>query len=111
MLKSERDALINLMTPEERQTYSHIMTDWRVRRVASANQPIALRQLLDEQPTNIPMPLRQTLRATVERDEMGPTVGAIPPDFTLKQLGSVELVTLSSFRSYQPVALVFGSYT
>ena len=51
------------------------------------------------------------LAATVERDEMGPFVGAIPPDFTLNQLRADEPVTLSSFQGQKPVALVFGSYT
>jgi peroxiredoxin len=47
----------------------------------------------------------------VARDEMGPQVGAYPPDFSLKRLDSDTRVRLSSFRGTRPVALVFGSYT
>jgi peroxiredoxin len=55
--------------------------------------------------------LLQVLEATAERDAMGPQVGDLPPDFTLKRLGGDDTVTLSSLREQRPVALVFGSYT
>ena len=45
------------------------------------------------------------------RDETGPKVGEVPPDFSLKRLGSPDRVSLSSFKGRQPVALAFGSYT
>ena len=45
------------------------------------------------------------------RDETGPKVGEVPPDFSLKRLESLERVRLSSFKDRQPVALAFGSYT
>jgi hypothetical protein len=35
----------------------------------------------------------------------------LAPDFTLEPRDGGPAVTLSSFRSRQPVALVFGSYT
>ena len=44
--------------------------------------------------------------------DMPPCIGEIAPDFTLpfaEQKG--EELTLSSFRSDKPVALIFGSYT
>jgi hypothetical protein len=56
-------------------------------------------------------PLRLALEAVVARDEMGPRVGAYPPDFSLKRLDADAWVRLSSFRGKRPVALVFGSYT
>jgi len=45
------------------------------------------------------------------RETHAPEVGAEAPDFALPLLGSQERVQLSSFRSHQPVALIFGSYT
>ena len=54
---------------------------------------------------------RAALEATMARDETGPKVGEVPPDFSLKRLGSPERVLLSSFKSRLPVALAFGSYT
>jgi peroxiredoxin len=47
----------------------------------------------------------------VARDEMGPHVGTVPPDFNLKRMGSEERVRLSSFKGQKAVALIFGSYT
>ena len=55
--------------------------------------------------------VRGALEATMARDETGPKIGEVPPDFFLKRLGSSDRVSLSSFRGRQPVALAFGSYT
>ena len=55
--------------------------------------------------------LRQAMKAVVVKDEMGPNVGEVPPDFNLKLVGSEERVRLSSFKGQRPVALIFGSYT
>ena len=69
------------------------------------------RQVLAAQGSTVSPALRAALEAVVARDEMGPQVGAYPPDFALKQLGTDARVRLSSFRGQQPVGLVFGSYT
>lgn len=37
--------------------------------------------------------------------------GDLAPDFALEPRGGGPVITLSSFRGKQPVALVFGSYT
>ncbi len=110
MQKAERDALITQMTPGERQNYFQILQGWQAR-IAATDSPIRIKQLFDELDDDVPETLRIVLAATVERDEMGPKEGEIPPDFTLKQLGSDNTVQLSSFRDQRPVALVFGSYT
>jgi hypothetical protein len=54
---------------------------------------------------------RQAMKAVVQRDEMGPNAGDVPPDFNLKLMGSEDRVRLSSFKGQKPVALIFGSYT
>lgn len=111
MQKAERDALINRMSSEERQTFSRIIQDWRARILATKDAPLTIRQLFDAQTEDLLSAVRQALAATVERDETGPLIGELPPDFTLKCLGTETSVTLSSFRGQRPVALVFGSYT
>ena len=55
--------------------------------------------------------LRRAMESLVVRDEMGPHVGDVPPDFNLKRMGSNERVRLSGFKDQRPVALIFGSYT
>jgi hypothetical protein len=111
MQKAERDALITHMSAEERQTYFGIIQDWRARILAATDTPVTVRQLFNALAEDLPSALRQALAATAERDAMGPRVGELPPDFTLKRLGVDEAVTLSGFRGHRPVALVFGSYT
>ena len=51
------------------------------------------------------------MEAVVVRDEMGPHVGDMPPDFSLKRVGSKERVQLSNFKGQQPVSHILGSYT
>ncbi|ETX07446.1 hypothetical protein [Candidatus Entotheonella palauensis] len=112
MQKAERDALITQMTPEERQDYFRILQDWRAQRMASADPLIRAKQLFEQVTETPAAAVHAALMATVERDEMGPRVGEVPPDFALAQLGSKDrIVTLSGFRGQQPVALIFGSYT
>ena len=60
---------------------------------------------------DLPADQRAALEAVMARDETGPKVGDVPPDFSLKRLGSSERIRLSSFKDRQPVALAFGSYT
>ena len=50
------------------------------------------------------------MESVVARDEK-PHVGDVPPDFSLKQMGSEERVQLSKFKGQKPVALIFGSST
>ncbi len=112
MQKAERDALITQMTPEERQDYFRILQGWRERRTASIDPQLRAKQLFEEMTETPSAAVHAVLAATVERDEMGPRVGDVPPDFALAQLGSQnEVVELSRFRGQQPVALIFGSYT
>ena len=111
MQKAERDAAINRMSPEERQTYFNMMQAWRAQRLASSGDGVSVKQLYASQTGELSATLRQALESVVERDEMGPQVGELPPDFALKRVGSDDRVQLSSFRGERPVALVFGSYT
>jgi hypothetical protein len=67
--------------------------------------------MLDEAGGGLNGMLRQAMEAVVQRDEMGPNVGEVPPDFDLKLVGTEERVKLSSFKVHTPVVLIFGSYT
>ena len=44
-------------------------------------------------------------------DPLAPKAGDAAPDFELRDLQGENPVRLSRFRSQQPVALVFGSFT
>ena len=46
----------------------------------------------------------------IQAQNRAPLAGTPAPDFTLKKLGSDEVVTLSTMTG-RPVVLVFGSYT
>ena len=50
------------------------------------------------------------MEGVVQRDEMGPHAGDVPPNFNLKLMGSENRVRLSSFKGQKPVTLIFGSY-
>ena len=110
MQKAERDAAINRMSPEERQAYFGIMQEWRAQ-LASSEHDVSVKQLYASQTGELSATLRQALESVVARDEMGPQVGELPPDFGLKRVSSDDRVQLSSFRGQHPVALIFGSYT
>jgi hypothetical protein len=45
------------------------------------------------------------------RETKAPAVGDAAPDFELPRLGGGAPVRLSQFRTVQPVALIFGSFT
>jgi hypothetical protein len=69
------------------------------------------REMLEAVGADLTPILREAMEAVVARDEMGPHVGTVPPDFDLKLMGTEDRVRLSSFKGQKPVALIFGSYT
>lgn len=111
MQKAERDHIMTRLSQTERGNFRRIIQDMRTRATTSSGRGVIARQVLEPQGEALSPLLRAALQAVVERDEMGPQVGAYPPDFCLKRLGSDAQVRLSSFRGKRPVALVFGSYT
>lgn len=111
MHKAERDQAITRLSPAERDQFRRIIQDIHARAKATPGHGMTARQVLTAQGDALSPPLRMALEAVVARDEMGPQVGAYPPDFCLKRLDSDARVRLSSFRGQRPVALVFGSYT
>ena len=46
-----------------------------------------------------------------DHEHLAPSPGDLAPDFELNDVAGSNPVRLSSFRSVQPVALVFGSFT
>jgi hypothetical protein len=85
--------------------------DYREKRKTTSGGQIPAREMLDAVGGGLTDMLRQAMEAVVLRDEMGPHVGDVPPDFDLKRVGSEERVRLSSSKGQKPVALIFGSYT
>ena len=116
MLKSQRDRLMSSLTGDDRQSMREIIAAIKEARggspdLAAAQGAKTAREIMEGWQVALPDEVRSALEATLVRDETGPKVGDLPPDFDLKRLGSEERVRLSSFRGNKPVALAFGSYT
>ena len=106
MLKAERDNAISRLSDEHRQDLRRV-----VAAIQAARGRITARELLEGWQEDLPTEVRAAVEAILVRDETGPKVGDVAPDFHLKRLGSEERVRLSDFRGRRPVALAFGSYT
>ena len=111
MLKADRDQIMANLQDDDRKQFRQFIDDYREKRKASSGGQTPAREILDEAGGDLNGMLRQVMEAVVLRDEMGPHVGDVPPDFDLKFVGSEERVKLSSFKGQKPVALIFGSYT
>jgi hypothetical protein len=111
MHKAERDQVMTRLSPAERDHFHRLIQDMRTQAPSSSGPRRLAGQVLAAHASTMSPALRAALEAVVARDEMGPPVGAYPPDFALTQLGTGTRVRLSSFRGQQPVGLVFGSYT
>lgn len=111
MLKAERDRILGNLQGEDRKQFRRFIDDYRTKRKAASGGQMPAREMLDAVGADLTDILRQAMEAVVARDEMGPHVGEVPPDFNLKLTGSEERVRLSSFKGQRPVALIFGSYT
>jgi len=111
MAKADCDQIMEQLQATERNQFGQFFDDYRSKRKAADGAQMPAREMLDAVSGNLSDILRQALDAVVARDEMGPHVGDVPPDFNLKLMGSDELVKLSNFKDERPVALIFGSYT
>ena len=111
MLKADRAQIMANLKHDDRNQFRQFIDDYREKRKASSGGQIPAREMLDEAGGGLNGMLRQAMEAVVQRDEMGPNVGEVPPDFGLKLVGTEERVKLSSFKVHTPVVLIFGSYT
>ena len=111
MLKADRDQIMAQLQGGERKQFRQFIDDYRTKRKAASDGQMPAREMLDAVGEDLASNLRQAMEAVVLRDEMGPHVGDVPPDFYLKRMGSEERVRLSGFKDQRPVALIFGSYT
>ena len=111
MLKADRDQIMGQLQGEDRKQFRQFIDDYRTKRKAVSGGQMPAREMLDAVGGDLTDILRQAMEAVVLRDEMGPHVGTVPPDFNLKRMGSEERVRLSGFNDERPVALIFGSYT
>lgn len=111
MLKAGRDQIMKQLQETERKQFRQFIDDYRNKRKAAARGQIPAREMFDAVSGDLTDILREAIEAVVIRDEMGPDVGDVPPDFNLKLMGSDKQVRLSSFEGNKPVALIFGSYT
>ncbi len=111
MLKADRDQIMENLSDDDRKQFRQFIDDYRAKRKAASGGQMPAREMLDAVGGDLTGILRQAMEAVVFRDEMGPHVGDVPPDFNLKRMGDEERVRLSSFNGERPVALIFGSYT
>ena len=111
MLKADRDQIMENLSEDDRKRFSEFIDDYRAKRKASSGGQMPVREMLEVVGDGLTDVARQAMEAVVQRDEMGPHVGDVPPDFNLKLIGSEDGVRLSSFKGQKPVALIFGSYT
>lgn len=116
MLKAQRDSVISRLSDEDRQKLRRVVAAIKQARGGNPYAPanggrITERELLEGWQEELSSEVRSALDAILMRDESGPRVGEMAPDFFLKRLGSEDRVRLSDFRGQRPVALAFGSYT
>lgn len=111
MLKADRDQIMANLEDDERKQFRQFIDDYRAKRKNGSRGQTPAREMLNAVSTDLTNKLRQAMEAVTARDEMGPNVGEVPPDFNLKRMGSEERVRLSGFKDQRPVALIFGSYT
>ncbi len=109
MDKAERDRIMTRLSQTDRDHFRHFIQEVRSCAAVSGLR-VTAHQVLTSQGHTVSPTLRAAMEAVVARDEMGPQVGTLPPDFCLKRLGTEEWVRLSGFRGQRPVALVFGSF-
>ena len=111
MLKADRDQVMANLKDDDRKQLRQFIDDNREKRKALSGGQMPAREMLDAVGGDLNSMSRQAMEAVAQRDEMGPNVGDVPLDFSLKLVGSEERVRLSSFKGQKPVALIFGSYT
>ena len=111
MLKADRDQIMENLSEGDRKQFREFIDEYRAKRKASSGGQMPAREMLESVGDGLTDVARQAMKAVVQRDEMGPHAGDVPPDFNLKLMGSEDRVRLSSFKGQKPVALIFGSYT
>ena len=111
MLKADRDQIMENLSEDDRKQFREFIDDYWAKRKASSGGQMLAREMLEAAGDGLTDVARQAMKAVVQRDEMGPNAGDVPPDFNLKLMGSEDRVRLSSFKGQKPVALIFGSYT
>ena len=111
MLKADRDQIMGQLQGDDRKQFRKFIDDYRTKRKVASGGQMPAREMLDAVGADLTNLLRQAMEAMVARDEMGPNVGDVPPDFNLRRVGSEDRVRLSEFKDQRPVALIFGSYT
>ena len=99
------------LSEDDRNQFREFIDDYRAKRKASSGGQMPAREMLEAVGDGLTDVARQAMEAVVQRDEMGPHAGDVPPNFNLKLMGSENRVRLSSFKGQKPVALIFGSYT
>ena len=87
------------LSEDDRKRFSEFIDDYRAKRKASSGGQMPAREMLEVVGDGLTDVARQAMEAVVQRDEMGPHAGDVPPDFNLKLIGgSEDRVRISSFK-------------
>ena len=116
MLKAERDNAITRLGDQDRLLFRRVVDAMKDAKAVNPNGQtgsgrMTARRVVEHWDVPLTGDVKLAAEAVLARDEMGPGVGELAPDFDLKRLGSDDRVRLSDFRGRRPVALAFGSYT
>ena len=86
MEKAKRDAILNSLSPQDRDSYRQILQEIRAEAKALPGEQIARRkQVLALRLGSLNTNVQAALTATTARDESGPAEGEVPPDWGRKK--------------------------
>ena len=88
MLKADRDQIMENLSEDDRKRFREFIDDYRVKRKVSSGGQMPAREMLGAVGDGLTDVALQAMEAVVQRDEMGPHAGDVPPDFNLKLIGS-----------------------
>ena len=111
MDKADRDRIMTSMTEGQLSEHRRALDQLKSLMKESDGPRLTVKHMLDSSMVKVAPEGLLPIESVLDRDEMGPKPGELPPDFYLKLKGSDERVRLSDFQGRGPVALIFGSYT
>ena len=94
-----------------KEEFKRVVRELREEAKAQRGGQISAREFVDIQSGKLPQEFLKGAESWIAKDEAGPAVGTVAPDFFLKRLDMEEMVRLSDYRGKRPVALIMGSYT
>ena len=94
-----------------KEEFKRVVRELREEAKSQRGRQISAREFVDIQSGKLPQEFLEGAERWMAKDEAGPAVGTVAPDFFLKRLDLEDKVRLSDYRGKRPVALIMGSYT